>query len=71
MISYKFLIGIIMIGLGIMFYFLEMKYYNYIDENNVLQESLFLPLSFIFCLIGVFFLFLTGITKTIQRIKSK
>jgi hypothetical protein len=31
---------------------LERTFYGYVDENNVLQESIFLPLAFILLFLG-------------------
>ena len=54
-----FICSIIFFILGIVFIILENTFYQYIDENNVLQESLFMPLGFIFLFIGLLgFIFL-------------
>ena len=56
----KFLwVNIFLCITGFIFLILESTFYQYIDENNVLQESLFLPLGFIFLFIGLLgFIFL-------------
>ncbi len=37
--------GLVMIVTGVAFIVLENTYYQYVDENGVLRESLFLPLG--------------------------
>ena len=38
-------LGALLLLIGIVFLFLENTFYQTIDENNVLQESLFMPLG--------------------------
>ena len=51
-------ISFVMFVMGTAFGYLENTHYQYIDENDVLVESWFMPLSF-FCIflgsVGVFF----------------
>ena len=50
----KFLLfSILIFIIGIIFLILENTFYQYLDENNVLQESLFLPFGIIFLFIGL------------------
>ncbi len=44
-------LGIAMLTAGVASGVLEKTFYGYVDENNVLQESFFLPLAFILILI--------------------
>ncbi len=48
--------GVILIMLSYASYIAEKIFYDYIDENGVVQESLFLPLTFILGFIGLAFL---------------
>jgi hypothetical protein len=41
-----------LIAMGAFFGYIENTYYQYIDENNVLVESWFMPLSFICIFLG-------------------
>ncbi|MGC1503720.1 MAG: hypothetical protein WA782_06215 [Sulfitobacter sp.] len=45
--------GIIALGLAVLSGFAETMFYGDVDADNVLQESMFLPLSFILAAIGV------------------
>lgn len=49
-------IGIVLIALGVASYLAEQVFYEYVDENGVLQESFFLPLAFILGCIGLILL---------------
>jgi len=45
-------LGIAVVMAGLASGFLERTFYGYVDENNVLQESFFLPLAFILIFLG-------------------
>jgi len=45
-------LGIAMVMAGMVSGVLEKTFYGYVDENNVLQESFFLPLAFILIFLG-------------------
>ncbi|MFT6658067.1 hypothetical protein [Maritalea sp.] len=45
----------------------ESTFYGGVDENNVLQESLFLPLTFIFAAGGIVFLAMFGLRKLLKK----
>ena len=45
-------LGIAMLTAGVASGVLERTFYGYVDENNVLQESFFLPLAFILIFLG-------------------
>lgn len=47
--------------------FAESTFYGGIDENGVLQESLFLPLTFIFGAGGLVFLCILGLRKLLYK----
>ena len=44
--------GIAVLMAGVASGLLEKTFYGYIDENNVVQESFFLPLAFILIFLG-------------------
>jgi hypothetical protein len=44
--------GIVALMAGVASGVLERTFYGYVDENNVLQESFFLPLAFILIFVG-------------------
>jgi len=58
-----FRVSLLLLVLGIVFLCFENIFYQYIDENGVLHESLFMPLS-------VFSLFLGGIGLFLIAIKT-
>lgn len=68
--SIKFYIAFGLIGLGVLFGILESVLYGHVDENNVLQESLFLPLSFLFVFLGMLGLLLLGTGKVFRKMKT-
>ena len=45
-------LGIVVVMAGMVSGVLEKTFYGYVDENNVLQESFFLPLAFILIFLG-------------------
>ena len=55
-----FMLGLILLGLGVLFFILENLFYQYIDNTGVLHESIFMPLGVISLLLGalVFILFI-------------
>jgi xanthine/uracil permease len=47
--------------IGLIFGFIQNKYYGYMDDDGVIHDSWFMPLSFIFIAIGiVLFAFIAG-----------
>ena len=46
-------LGIAALMAGVASGVLERTFYGYVDENDVLQESFFLPLAFILIFLGV------------------
>ncbi|EDM67823.1 hypothetical protein PE36_17700 [Moritella sp. PE36] len=61
MLNKLLLSSIVLFGLGFSFLFLENTFFQYIDEEGVLHESLFLPFGVIGILsaAGVLFIYLT------------
>jgi hypothetical protein len=45
-------LGIALVVSGVVSGILEQTFYGYVDQNNVLQESFFLPLAFILIFLG-------------------
>lgn len=52
----KLYLGIFFTFFGFVFLLIEHLFYQYVDKNGFLQESLFLPLSILFLIFGVIFL---------------
>ncbi|WP_299346952.1 DUF3955 domain-containing protein [uncultured Maritalea sp.] len=61
------LTSFILFGLAAICIFAESTFYGGIDENGVLQESLFLPLTFIFAAGGIVFLAIFGLRKLFKK----
>ena len=62
--------GIGLVAVGVIFGVLESTLYgNRLDENNVVQESLFLPLSAFALIAGVATLALAGVWWLLRRNK--
>lgn len=58
--------SLLLLAVGIAFIVLENIFYQYIDKDGVLHESLFLPLGFIFVLfagVGLVFVLAKKINK--------
>lgn len=49
-----FLASVVAIALGIVFLVLENIFYQYIDKDGILHESLFLPIGALCIIIGTF-----------------
>lgn len=47
-----FWLSFILLAVGLAFGYIENTFYQYIDENGVLIESWFMPLSFLFIFLG-------------------
>jgi hypothetical protein len=64
-------LGIIILFIGIIFLKLEGVFYgNRLDENNVIQESWFMPLSIIFIFVGVIILLIQFILFILHIFKK-
>jgi hypothetical protein len=63
MFNKLFFTGLALISLGILSAIIEEIFYGNVDENNILQESFFLPLSFLLIFIGLL-LFIFNTIKT-------
>ena len=45
-------ISLILLTLGLVFLIIQNTFYGYIDENNVLRDSIFLPLGIMLSILG-------------------
>lgn len=59
-----FIISLILFGLGMILIIAENTFYQYLDSDGVLHESLFLPLGAISITLGILFLLFFIIQKT-------
>lgn len=54
--KWKLYTGIFLTLLGVIFLLIEHLFYQYVDNNGFLQESLFFPLFIFFLIFGIVFL---------------
>lgn len=66
-----FSLGLLLTLTGLVFLILENTFYQQVDEQGVLHESLFLPLGALCLCIGVFVVLVWGIVKIIKNIRAK
>jgi len=57
--------------MGSAFVWLENTFYQYLDEDGVLHESMFLPLGALFILIGIVMLVFAVAGKIIAAIRQR
>lgn len=69
--SKVFWISIVLLVAGITFGYLENTFYQYIDENGVLRESWFMPLSFICIFLGGIGFFLFSFKTILLTLKNR
>ena len=63
--------GIFFLLTGFSFLFLENTFYQYLDEDGFLHESLFLPLGVFALIIGFILLFILVLKKVGQALFTK
>jgi hypothetical protein len=51
--SNLFILSLVLIAAGLISLEIQNEFYGYIDENNILHDSIFLPLGFISLLSGL------------------
>ncbi|WP_366928010.1 DUF3955 domain-containing protein [Sulfurovum sp.] len=51
--------SLLLLVLGLISFFIQNTFYGYIDKNNVLQDSILLPLGFLLFILGLVGLFLS------------
>ncbi len=64
-------LSFILFAMGIAFGYIENTYYQYIDENDVLVETWFMPLSFLFIFLGGFGVLFALVKPTWLAINKK
>lgn len=64
------MLGFCLLLTGAIFMLVENSYYQYVDNNGVLHESLFLPLSMLCFALGLFFVASILARKVIGLFKS-
>jgi hypothetical protein len=64
-------LGFFFLLTGVVFLFLENTYYQYLDEDQFLHESLFLPLGVLALIIGSLLLFILALKKLRQSLRMK
>lgn len=70
--KYKpFFLGLFFILIGVIFTMLENTFYQYVDENGILHESLFIPLGIIFTIVGLLILIVFSVRKLLQLITNR
>lgn len=57
--------GLVFLLTGGVFVWLENTFYQYLDEDGVLHETMFLPLGVLFLLIGTVVIVFAAVRKTI------
>jgi protein-S-isoprenylcysteine O-methyltransferase Ste14 len=65
------LLGLFFTLIGVVFGFIENMFYQYIDEDGLLHESLFMPLGFIFVAIGLLLIFVFSVMKLANFARKK
>jgi Na+/melibiose symporter-like transporter len=65
------LLGLFFTLIGVAFGFIENTFYQYIDEDGVLHESLFMPLGLIFAAIGLLLILVFSAIKLTQFVRKK
>lgn len=68
-IKIEIIIIIFFLLFGILFLFFEKYFYDFVDENGILQESLFLPIGTIFIILGLFMIIILSL-KMIYRFRK-
>ena len=70
LVSKPLVAGLVFVLMGGAFVWLENTFYQYLDEDGVLHESMFLPLGALFMLIGIVMLIFAVAGKTIGAIRQ-
>lgn len=65
------IIGIAVIGLALVFGLIESYFYGDLDADGVLQETLFLPLSFILTFLGATLVAISFLAKASKKAQQK
>ena len=62
--------GLLFLLIGVISLFLENTYYQYIDENGYLHESLFLPIGVFSLIIGATLICIVIIKKLLKMVRQ-
>ena len=62
--------GLFLLLIGAIFIFLENTYYQYLDENGVLHESLFMPLGALALISGIILLIYYAAKEIIALVRK-
>ena len=62
--------GLFFLLIGVISLVIENTYYQYLDENGVLQESFFLPMSVFSFIIGAILIIISIINKIIKIVRQ-
>lgn len=63
--------GVFFTLIGVVFGFIENTFYQYIDEDGLLHESVFMPLGVIFAAIGLSLTCIFSAVKLVQFVRRK
>ncbi|MGJ8686472.1 MAG: DUF3955 domain-containing protein [Spongiibacteraceae bacterium] len=63
--------GLFFVSIGVAFAVLENTFYQYVDENDMLHESAFMPLGVFFVIIGLLMLLVFFAVKLAVLIKAR
>ncbi len=63
--------GLILLVIGVTFIFFENTFYQYLDGDGVLHESLFMPLGVLSIFLGVLVLLILIVKKSVIRIRNR
>lgn len=67
----QIVIASVTLCIGLVFGYIQSTYYGYIDENNIIHDSLFLPLSALFVIASIALLILIIIQFSFHRFYIK
>ena len=71
LVSKPLVAGLVFLLMGGAFVWLENTFYQYLDEDGVLHESMFLPLGALFILIGIVMLVFATAGKIVIAIRQR
>lgn len=63
--------GFVFALIGVVSVLIENTFYQYIDEDGLLHESLFMPLGVVFLAIGLLLIFVFSVLKLARLVRRK
>ena len=63
--------GFVFTLIGVVSVLIENTFYQYIDEDGLLHESLFMPLGVVFLAIGLLLIFVFSVLKLARLVRRK